>query len=129
MRAQVSLELFFAVSLFLLVLFWLNHFLGTAAETADSQRLRLFSSAAQSFAADADAACLLSANVTFFAPCAGSSGAVLNASGKTIRFAGVAAPTRCAFLQSEFPVFCDQLVCVRSGAGGAVLQPGPCEEA
>lgn len=126
MRAQASLELFFAISLFLLVLFWMNHFLGTAAESSEAQRMRMLFSQAESFAQAAGASCLLSANVSVPAPCTGSGGAFLSVSGSTVTLSGASVQSRCAFAPASLPLACDSFVCVRPGAAGAILTPGEC---
>ncbi|MDP2718020.1 MAG: hypothetical protein Q8P02_04720 [Candidatus Micrarchaeota archaeon] len=126
MRAQASLELFFALSLFLLVLFWMNHFLGTAAESFDAQRMRMLVSQAESFAEAASASCLLSANVSVPAPCVGPDGAFLSVSGNVVTLSGASAQSRCAFASASFPVACDAFVCARPGTQGVTLTPGEC---
>jgi uncharacterized protein (UPF0333 family) len=126
MRAQVSLELFFAISLFLLVLFWLNHFMGSAVESTQALHTRLLLSSVESFSDAADAACLLSANVSIPVPCVGPNGALLSVFGKTIGLNAVNTSSSCVFEPAAFPVYCEQVVCVQSGKMGTFLMLGAC---
>lgn len=130
MRGQVSLEIFFSVSLFVLLLFWLNHFVAVAAEASASSRPT--SVAAFSLARVADAACRLNASVNVPAPCLPEDGSVVVvADGGVVFLNGDAAPTACRFQSGQRLVLaCGDRLCVSAqGVGGARLFPADCPEA
>lgn len=129
MRAQASLELFFAVSLFVLMLFWFNHFVGVASDAADSSRIAAVRSAAFSLSQSADAACLSGASLTVPSPCFSASEPVLlNASGRFLKIGNVSVPTRCAFEQSQAVAYaCGQPWCLFTQPNGTMrLMEGAC---
>ncbi|MBI4360901.1 hypothetical protein HY572_03980 [Candidatus Micrarchaeota archaeon] len=127
MRGQVSLEIFFSVSLFVLLLFWLNHFVGVAAEATNSDRA-VFATAF-SLAHAADAACRLNLSVNLPSPCLADAGPLVLSVGQgTLNLNGVGVSTACQFQPGQFVVpGCGKRLCVQSlDAGGAVLRPEPC---
>lgn len=122
------MEIFFSVSLFVLLLFWLNHFVGVAADAQPSDRA--LSAAAFSLAHAADAACQLNVSLDLPSPCLADVGPVVVAlDDGELLLNGVAAPTECRFQRSQMLLpACGAHLCIQSLDGGlAVLQPNPCE--
>ena len=68
MRGQASIELFFAMTLFVLVVFWLNYFYGLAASSGVSE-LRGQRVLAESLASAASDACASGVAVSVALPC------------------------------------------------------------
>lgn len=129
MRAQASLELFFSISLFVLLLFWFNHFVGVASATPEASRLAAIRSAAYSLAQSADASCLSQASITVASPCYSTSEPVLlNVSDRTIRLVNVSASTRCPFEPATAVTYaCGQPWCFAPYPNGTMrLLEGTC---
>lgn len=129
MRGQASLELFFSVSLFVLVLFWMNHFVGVASSASSDVRTAALRSAIFSLQQYADAACLAQATVTVRSPCiSASEPLVVKASGRVLSSGRVSVPTRCAFKDSSAVAYaCGSPWCVAWNPDGTVqLTGGAC---
>jgi len=129
MRAQASLELFFSVSLFVLLLFWFNHFVGIAAQSQDAARTVAARSSLDSLVQAADAACLSQASITVGSPCFSTSNPVLlNASGRQLFLANASAFTRCPFEDSVAVAYaCGQHWCFAAYPNGTMrLLEGAC---
>ncbi|MBI2446168.1 hypothetical protein HYV43_07305 [Candidatus Micrarchaeota archaeon] len=129
MRAQASLELFFAMSLFVLMLFWFNHFVGVAGLATDASRVAAVRSAAYSLSQSADAACLSRSSVSISSPCFSFSEPVLlNASGRVLAMGNVSVPTRCPFEPGQAVAYaCGQPWCFFTHPNGTMrLLEGSC---
>lgn len=129
MRAQASLELFFSISLFVLLLFWFNHFVGVASGTTDASKLAAIRSATYSLAQSADAACLSQASITVPSPCFSTSEPVLlNASDRRLQLVNFSVPTRCPFEPSTTVAYaCGQPWCFAPYPNGTMrLLEGAC---
>lgn len=130
MRAQVSLELFFSVSLFVLILFWMNHFVTVASDTSFAAGTSALRSAVFSLQAQADAACLSQASIQIPAPCVSAFSAPLaiNVSGRSLFVGFQSVPTRCAFEVGQAVAYaCGSPLCFSPYANGTMrLLGGPC---
>lgn len=129
MRGQASLELFFSVSLFVLMLFWLNHFVGVASDVSASSGVSAARTAAQSLAEMADAACLAQASVSAPSPCLSVSGPLrVSVAGRFISVGGVTAATRCGFSTgSAVSYACGDVLCMAFVPDGSMrLSGGAC---
>lgn len=130
MRGQVSLELFFAVSLFVLILFWMNHFVTVAYDASSASGTSALRSAVFSLQAEADAACLAQASAQVHAPClsAFSAPLAINVSGRELSVGGQSAPTRCVFVSGQTIAYaCGSPLCFAPYANGTMrLFGGPC---
>ena len=129
MRAQVSLELFFAVSLFVIILFWMNHFVSVASDASASANGAALRSAVYSLQAEADAACLSRASVQVPAPCLSAFFLPLavNVTGRVISVGGQSLPTRCAFVTGQAVAYaCGSPICFSQSSAGMQVSGGPC---
>lgn len=129
MRAQASLELFFSVSLLVLLLFWFNHFVGVAGGVTDASRTASVRAAAYSLAQSAEAACLASASLSVRSPCFSVSEPVLlNVSGRTLRLDNLTVATRCAFEPGQAVAYaCGEAWCFQALADGTLrVREGSC---
>jgi len=129
MRGQASLELFFSVSLFVLMLFWMNHFVGVASDASSAADAAAVRSAALTLQESADASCLAQASILVRSPCLSTSEPlVASVSGRAVSLGGVSVPTRCAFQNGAAVAYaCGSPWCVAWNPDGTLtLVEGSC---
>src|SRR3989338_363930 len=119
-RGQASLELFFTVTLFVLVLLWFNNFLQSTTEHTQDVVLLQQRSLAASIASNLNTACLLNVQIEFDLPCLWSGPRPqaynLELSGRTLRLDQSVEKTACDLNASSMTVFrCGQKACIRPG--------------
>lgn len=122
------MELFFSVSLFVLMLFWMNHFVGVAADSSSAANVAAMRSAAFSLQESADAACLAQASVSVRSPCLSSTEPLLaSASGRALTLGAVSVPTRCAIQGQAVAYACGTPWCLVWNADATLsLMEGAC---
>ncbi len=129
MRAQASLELFFSVSLFVLMLFWMNHFVGVASDASSASHVAAVRSAAFSLQESADAACLAQASLSLPSPCLSVSEPLsVSVNGHVLSLASQSVPTRCAFQTATAVAYaCGSTLCMAWHPDGTLrLTEGSC---
>lgn len=123
--------MFFTISLFLLVLFWFNNFLDTAATYKDDSELKQSKEAAANIARIANTACILGENVTVNSPCVFRDGKpkpqLAKFREKTIAFGNATAKTACTLKETSFIVpDCQTKLCISGNRGTAEISKGAC---
>lgn len=119
-RGQASLELFFTVTLFVLVLLWFNNFLQSTTEHAQDVVLLQQKSLTASIASNINTACLLGVQIAYEMPCLWNGPRPqaynLELSGRTLRLDQSVEKTACDLNASSMTAFqCGQKACIRPG--------------
>lgn len=119
-RGQASLELFFTVSLFVLVLLWFNNFLSTTTVHADDALFKQKKIMVASLAKNLNTACLLNVQLQLDLPCMWNGpriqGYNLELSGRALRLDDVTEKTACDLNASTMTVLqCGRRACIRPG--------------
>ncbi|HLD76083.1 MAG TPA: hypothetical protein VI874_03630 [Candidatus Norongarragalinales archaeon] len=128
-RGQASLELFFTLTLFVLVLFWFNNFLQTASASSQESLAAQKDAAAATLAKVANAACILEERIQIRMPCIlgkkGPEAYNLQFAGKTVRIDQAQQEAACNFENLAITVTeCGKTACLSRNP--VRLTEGPC---
>jgi len=133
MRGQIVIELFFAVTVFFLIITWLSNYATTLYADPTAVYLQEKSVAAQ-FASLANTACAADVNITFSLPCISEGNQSLSYQLIGVgtpeitarsRFSNATAPTVCnaaAFIETA----CGTAVCIKKDGDVARIDIGAC---